>query len=136
MKNDINSFYENKLILAPMVKMCTLPMRLLSIDYGADLVYCEELIDYKLLKCVRIVNGINYKILCHMLVKLCLRLFFLIWNNNEGLTLTWGNLWNIFEKWMVVLEISAIISSSYRLASQNNISIQTMDNNTIVGTNN
>ena len=33
--------YSGKLILAPMVRVCTLPMRLLSLDYGADLVYCE-----------------------------------------------------------------------------------------------
>lgn len=33
--------YANKVILAPMVRVCTLPMRLLALDYGADLVYCE-----------------------------------------------------------------------------------------------
>ena len=33
--------YSGKLILAPMVRVSTLPMRLLSLDYGADLVYCE-----------------------------------------------------------------------------------------------
>ena len=49
--------YSNKLILAPMVRIGTLPMRLLSIDYGADLVYCEELIDFKLLKSRRKENG-------------------------------------------------------------------------------
>lgn len=40
----VNSFslcYHNKLILAPMVRVGTLPMRLLALDYGADIVYCE-----------------------------------------------------------------------------------------------
>ncbi|XP_064466215.1 tRNA-dihydrouridine(20) synthase [NAD(P)+]-like [Ornithodoros turicata] len=50
--------YRNKIILAPMVRVGTLPMRLLALHYGADLVYTEELIDYKLLKCKRIENKI------------------------------------------------------------------------------
>lgn len=33
--------YTNKIILAPMVRIGTLPMRLLALRYGADLVYCE-----------------------------------------------------------------------------------------------
>ena len=33
--------YSNKVILAPMVRVCTLPMRLLALEYGADIVYCE-----------------------------------------------------------------------------------------------
>lgn len=33
--------YRNKLILAPMVRIGTLPTRLLALDYGADLVYSE-----------------------------------------------------------------------------------------------
>ena len=33
--------YRDKLVLAPMVRVCTLPMRLLALDYGADIVYCE-----------------------------------------------------------------------------------------------
>ncbi|XP_050306903.1 tRNA-dihydrouridine(20) synthase [NAD(P)+]-like isoform X2 [Anthonomus grandis grandis] len=48
--------YDNKLILAPMVRVGTLPMRLLALRYGADIVYTEELIDWKFLKSVRIVN--------------------------------------------------------------------------------
>lgn len=51
--------YANKIILAPMVRVGTLPMRLLALDYGADLVYCEELIDFKLLRSIRKVNGQN-----------------------------------------------------------------------------
>lgn len=33
--------YRNKIILAPMVRVSTLPFRLLALEYGADLVYCE-----------------------------------------------------------------------------------------------
>ncbi|KAG7232580.1 hypothetical protein INR49_008376 [Caranx melampygus] len=53
--------------LAPMVRVGTLPMRLLALDYGADVVYCEvrreggreeeELIDIKMAQCQRVVNG-------------------------------------------------------------------------------
>lgn len=49
--------YRNKLVLAPMVRNGTLPMRLLALKYGADIVYTEELIDWKLLKTVRRVNS-------------------------------------------------------------------------------
>ncbi|CAL8322835.1 tRNA-dihydrouridine(20) synthase [NAD(P)+]-like [Gadus morhua] len=42
--------------LAPMVRVGTLPMRLLALDYGADIVYCEELIDIKMVTCERVVN--------------------------------------------------------------------------------
>jgi len=33
--------FEGKAVLAPMVRVGTLPMRLLALDYGADIVYCE-----------------------------------------------------------------------------------------------
>lgn len=33
--------YSNKLILAPMVRIGTLPTRLLALKYGADIVYSE-----------------------------------------------------------------------------------------------
>lgn len=33
--------FRGKNILAPMVRVGTLPMRLLALDYGADIVYCE-----------------------------------------------------------------------------------------------
>lgn len=49
--------YVNKIILAPMVRINTLPMRLLALDYGADIVYTEELIDYRLIRCYRKING-------------------------------------------------------------------------------
>jgi len=38
--------YRNKLILAPMVRIGTLPLRLLSLDYGADIVYCEVSLEF------------------------------------------------------------------------------------------
>lgn len=44
--------FNNKMILAPMVRVGTLPMRLLALDYGADIVYCEvsfKSVLYKLL---------------------------------------------------------------------------------------
>lgn len=49
--------YCHKIILAPMVRINTLPTRLLALEMGADIVYTEELIDLKLMKCQRIVNG-------------------------------------------------------------------------------
>ena len=33
--------FRNATALAPMVRVGTLPMRLLALDYGADIVYCE-----------------------------------------------------------------------------------------------
>lgn len=59
MSSDVKTLlnYENKIILAPMVRVGTLPMRLLALDYGADLVYTEELIDWKFLRSIRRVNG-------------------------------------------------------------------------------
>lgn len=49
--------YRNKIIMAPMVRIGTLPMRLLALRYGADLVYSEELVDWKFLRCQRKING-------------------------------------------------------------------------------
>ncbi|XP_066290316.1 tRNA-dihydrouridine(20) synthase [NAD(P)+]-like [Branchiostoma lanceolatum] len=48
--------YANKVMLAPMVRIGTLPARLLALDYGADVVYCEELIDHSMLRCQRVEN--------------------------------------------------------------------------------
>lgn len=50
--------YRNKIILAPMVRVGTLPMRLMALEYGADIVYTEEIIDWKLLKSERCVNDV------------------------------------------------------------------------------
>ena len=40
-------FYKGKNILAPMVRVNGFPTRLLAHEYGADIVYTEELIDRK-----------------------------------------------------------------------------------------
>jgi tRNA-dihydrouridine synthase 2 len=48
--------YEDKLILAPMVRVGTLPFRLLAAECGADITYSEELVALKLMKAVRVVN--------------------------------------------------------------------------------
>ncbi|KAM8751530.1 tRNA-dihydrouridine(20) synthase [NAD(P)+]-like [Acanthopagrus schlegelii] len=50
--------FRNITALAPMVRVGTLPMRLLALDYGADVVYCEELIDIKMAQCQRVVNDV------------------------------------------------------------------------------
>jgi len=49
--------YSGKVILAPMVKIGTLPMRLMALRFGADLVYTEEIIDWKILRSTRRING-------------------------------------------------------------------------------
>ncbi|KAI8369153.1 hypothetical protein EDC96DRAFT_478950 [Choanephora cucurbitarum] len=48
--------YANKAILAPMVRIGTLPMRLVALDYGADLVWSEELVDKRIIGSVRQIN--------------------------------------------------------------------------------
>ncbi|KAM7516385.1 hypothetical protein LguiA_005968 [Lonicera macranthoides] len=50
--------YRNKLILAPMVRVGTLPLRMLCARYGADITYGEEIIDHKLIKCERRINDV------------------------------------------------------------------------------
>ncbi|KAG8384200.1 hypothetical protein BUALT_Bualt04G0093300 [Buddleja alternifolia] len=50
--------YRNKLILAPMVRVGTLPFRQLAAEYGADITYGEEIIDHKLIKCERRINDV------------------------------------------------------------------------------
>jgi tRNA-dihydrouridine synthase 2 len=49
--------YIDKIILAPMVRMGTLPLRLLALRYGADIVYTEEIVDKKMVRTKRVVNG-------------------------------------------------------------------------------
>jgi len=39
-----------------MVRIGTLPMRLLALRYGADLVYSEEIVDHKMVYCTRVEN--------------------------------------------------------------------------------
>ncbi|KAG0720624.1 tRNA-dihydrouridine(20) synthase [NAD(P)+]-like [Chionoecetes opilio] len=50
--------YAGKVVVAPMVRVCTLPFRLLTIDYGTDLVYTEETIDYKMLRSIKRYNDV------------------------------------------------------------------------------
>lgn len=45
--------YVDQMILAPMVRVGTLPMRILARRYGATIVYSEEIIDRKLSSCTR-----------------------------------------------------------------------------------
>ena len=41
MAGPVGLSYSNKVILAPMVRAGRLPMRLLALQYGADIVYSE-----------------------------------------------------------------------------------------------
>lgn len=50
--------FTDKVVLAPMVRANTLPFRLLCLNMGADLVYTEELIDYRLSECRRLENKV------------------------------------------------------------------------------
>lgn len=54
-------FTGQKLGLAPMVRVGQLSFRAMCLEFGADYVWSEELIDRKLATCVRIenVNKIN-----------------------------------------------------------------------------
>ncbi|KAJ1782559.1 tRNA-dihydrouridine synthase 2, partial [Coemansia sp. RSA 2399] len=45
--------YRNGVFLAPMVRVGTLPMRLLSLRYGADLVWTPEIVDLSIAGCER-----------------------------------------------------------------------------------
>ncbi|KAL6529989.1 hypothetical protein OROMI_028634 [Orobanche minor] len=56
--NSTEMGYRDKLVLAPMVRVGTLPFRLLAAEYGADITYGEEIIDHKLLKCERRINEV------------------------------------------------------------------------------
>ncbi|CAO3599855.1 unnamed protein product [Absidia cylindrospora] len=49
--------YTNKAFLAPMVRIGTLPTRLLALSYGADLVWTEELVDKRIIGSVRKYNA-------------------------------------------------------------------------------
>jgi len=47
----------NKLLLAPMVRLGSTPFRVLCLRHGADYVFTEEIIAYKLVSCERIYNA-------------------------------------------------------------------------------
>ncbi|KAJ3044796.1 tRNA-dihydrouridine(20) synthase [NAD(P)+]-like [Rhizophlyctis rosea] len=67
--------YRDKFILAPMVRVGTLPTRLLALKYGADIVYSEELVDKRLIKCRRVVNDVLGTVdFIEPTGKLCLRI--------------------------------------------------------------
>ncbi|KAG9061789.1 hypothetical protein KI688_006940 [Linnemannia hyalina] len=51
--------YTNAAILAPMVRIGTLPVRLMALEYGADLVYTPEVVDRGIVGCERVVNEDN-----------------------------------------------------------------------------
>eukprot|EP01104_Vermistella_antarctica_P000478 TRINITY_DN10648_c0_g1_i1.p1 TRINITY_DN10648_c0_g1~~TRINITY_DN10648_c0_g1_i1.p1 ORF type:complete len:412 (-),score=112.58 TRINITY_DN10648_c0_g1_i1:930-2165(-) len=51
--------YRGKKVLAPMVRAGTLPLRLLALDYGADIVYSEELVDKLVAESVRQVDDVT-----------------------------------------------------------------------------
>ena len=50
-------FYTGKNVCAPMVRVSTLATRLVAHEYGADLVYSEELVDKRFVKCRREENA-------------------------------------------------------------------------------
>ncbi|KAL7679101.1 putative tRNA-dihydrouridine synthase, Zinc finger C2H2-type, aldolase-type TIM barrel [Plasmopara halstedii] len=54
----MSELYENKVCLSPMVRSGTLPLRLLSLRYGADLVYGEEIIDKRIISAIRVPNEV------------------------------------------------------------------------------
>lgn len=49
--------YDGVNVLAPMVRCCTLPLRLQALEHGADLVWSEELIAVKIARCKRVPNA-------------------------------------------------------------------------------
>ncbi|KAI8321918.1 FMN-linked oxidoreductase [Martensiomyces pterosporus] len=49
--------YRNGFFLAPMVRIGTLPMRLLCLEYGADLVWTSEIVDKSIAGCERVVDA-------------------------------------------------------------------------------
>ncbi|ORY91952.1 hypothetical protein BCR43DRAFT_479014 [Syncephalastrum racemosum] len=51
--------YDNKVFLAPMVRIGTLPFRLTALEYGADLVWSEELVDKRVIGSVRKYNPVT-----------------------------------------------------------------------------
>ena len=49
--------FRTGLFLAPMVRSGSLPTRLLSLQYGASLVWGPEIVDRAIMGCTRVVNG-------------------------------------------------------------------------------
>ncbi|KAK6726412.1 hypothetical protein RB195_004622 [Necator americanus] len=69
-----SSLYEDKIVLAPMVRAGRTPLRVLALNYGADLCYTEEIVDQKLLSSKRVVNNtlgtIDYCILDDIVLRI------------------------------------------------------------------
>ena len=49
-----NRLYRNVICLGPMVRINSLPLRLLCLEYGVHTIFTEEIIDKRLVKCNRI----------------------------------------------------------------------------------
>ncbi|CAM9232122.1 unnamed protein product [Hapterophycus canaliculatus] len=56
MDDAVDRLYRDKVILAPMVRAGTLPLRALALRYGADTVFTEEVIDRRVVHAVRTEN--------------------------------------------------------------------------------
>ncbi|KAJ1507699.1 hypothetical protein HMI54_003909, partial [Coelomomyces lativittatus] len=56
LKDPMKAKFSGKLILAPMVRIGSLPMRMLAKFYGADLVFGPEIVDKRIIGSQRIVN--------------------------------------------------------------------------------
>jgi len=54
--DNAREFYTGKNICAPMVRISTLATRLVAHEYGAHLVYSEELVDKRFAHCTRVIN--------------------------------------------------------------------------------
>ncbi|CAM9377686.1 unnamed protein product [Scytosiphon promiscuus] len=57
-EDEVDRLYRNKVILAPMVRAGTLPLRALALRYGADTVFTEEVIDRRVVNAVRTENPV------------------------------------------------------------------------------
>ncbi|KAJ1670095.1 tRNA-dihydrouridine synthase 2, partial [Spiromyces aspiralis] len=58
--------YRDGFFLAPMVRVGTLPMRLLCLEYGADLVWGPEIVDKSIIGCERVYDGGKSIFECHV----------------------------------------------------------------------
>ena len=56
----LDMHYADRVLCGPMVRISSLPFRLLALEYGADVVFSEELIDFRLAQCVRVENGTGF----------------------------------------------------------------------------
>ncbi|XP_067929611.1 tRNA-dihydrouridine(20) synthase [NAD(P)+]-like isoform X2 [Watersipora subatra] len=54
--------YDGCVVLAPMVRIGTLPSRLLALRFGADIAYSEEMIDFRMLKTKRVENELLHTV--------------------------------------------------------------------------